>query len=212
MCTCCCDCSELEDRPDQNEVELKNANKKLEDLVYELTHELEHQLFFLLNQYDDLHEREKELTSKLDKLYRSETKLKEQLEISESKWTKKPIKKQLESIQDSILKTYRLKWKCEAEIRQYVKLIMECLSDIIQCKKDIGDCKVVIQMLNDIIDTIEEELDDCYSSLTNCAACGEEFVDKEECGRECAGCGRWYCINCFDESIESAELAAGEAF
>lgn len=61
-------------------------------------------------------------------------------------------------------------------------------------------------------DEIEDELSDCYSSLTNCAACGEEFADKEGCGRVCEGCGRWYCTNCFDEAIESAELAAGEAF
>lgn len=59
---------------------------------------------------------------------------------------------------------------------------------------------------------IKDKLNDCYSSLTECKGCREEYVDKKECGRKCAGCPRWYCTNCFDEAIESAELAAGEAF
>ncbi len=59
---------------------------------------------------------------------------------------------------------------------------------------------------------IKDKLNGCYSSLTECKGCGEEYVDKKECGRKCSGCGRWYCTNCFDEAIESAELAAGEAF
>ena len=54
---------------------------------------------------------------------------------------------------------------------------------------------------------IKGKLNGCYSSLTECKGCGEDYVDKEECGRTCAGCGRWYCTNCFDEAIESAELA-----
>ena len=59
---------------------------------------------------------------------------------------------------------------------------------------------------------IEGRLTDCESSLTECNACGEEYVDKTECGRECGGCREWYCAHCFDDGIESAELAAGEAF
>jgi len=59
---------------------------------------------------------------------------------------------------------------------------------------------------------IKDKLNGCYSSLTECKGCGEEYVDKKGCGRKCAGCGRWYCTNCFDEAIESAELAAGVAF
>lgn len=61
-------------------------------------------------------------------------------------------------------------------------------------------------------DEIEGKLDKCYSDLTGCGACAGEFVNKGECGGECDGCGRWYCISCFDGAIEAAELAAGEPF
>jgi len=59
---------------------------------------------------------------------------------------------------------------------------------------------------------IKDKFNECNSNLTECKGCSEEYVDKKECGRKCSGCGRWYCTNCFDEAIESAELAAGVAF
>ena len=59
---------------------------------------------------------------------------------------------------------------------------------------------------------IEDKLDECKSNLIECEGCGEKFVDKKGCGRVCKGCRRWYCASCFDEAIESAELAAGVAF
>ena len=97
----------------------------------------------------------------------------------------------------------------KSEIEDAIEQLKETISKI---KEELEEWKQKLQDRKDKYDEIKDKLDDCYSSLTGCEACGEEFVDKEECGRECEGCGRWYCTNCFDEAIESAELAAGEAF
>ena len=110
------------------------------------------------------------------------------------------VRKELERTKDSAMRE-ALKRVCKY-----------CEENVKTSERKLKGWLVTLEMLRDMYKAILYELKKCVSSLIECKACDEEFEDKEECGRECAGCGRWYCINCFDEAIEIAELAAGEAF
>ena len=93
------------------------------------------------------------------------------------------------------------------------KDIKDIREEIEKIGKEIIEWEKKLRKREDRYEKIDKKFKECVSELTaQCKKCDEWFKDKNECGSLCKGCDRWYCTRCFDESIEKAELAAGEAF
>lgn len=100
----------------------------------------------------------------------------------------------------------------EHKIKKLEELIKKIQQQIDELKSKYREYIYIDETLDDEYNELLNELDECESNLIECDACGKEFLDKEECIIECEGCGRMYCVKCFKESIEAAELAAGVPF
>lgn len=190
MCNCTCDCSELEDNLDAMEDEVEEAEDKVLDYQCNLDSQKWYsqlifgEIVFLCNLL------ELDLTSDdlLDFFSSAKDVVDRCMKLSTS-----PLGRLYLFCLAVTLLGCITSYAASKDLERYYLMKLNKWEEILDDRKrKYGE--------------IEDELNDCYSCLTQCAACGEEFVDKEECGRACEGCGRWYCTNCFDEAIESLEL------
>ena len=98
--------------------------------------------------------------------------------------------------------------KDKEDIEDAIEQLKETISNNTE---ELDEWRMELQKRKEEYDKIKDQLEYCYSELTICSACTEDFRDIDKCGREC-WCERWYCNNCFDGGIEEKEMAAGEAF
>lgn len=178
-----CDCEDIRKRLEDNEAERDAEQKRLDDL---------------LDEYINLENELENLREELDYLIEVREKFLKMLRKPLPDWKRKQIKLLLKRLEQ---------WINECE-----NAIAELESQLEELEGEIEDCEVQLEMLGDICNAIWDELENCESNLIPCDACGEEFIDDTDCIKECEGCGRMYCVNCFDPAIEKAELAAGEPF
>lgn len=196
MCNCTCDCIELEDDLDAMEDEVEYAKGKVSDYQISLTAQ------------EDYTESILGLANSVSEVFKFD-------DIDDLLDFISDLEELAEKIAAGGLLLARAKLAAAyiaLVLAYYVTTAAASVALEALYQKLLNSWSTKLEKRKKKYDKIEEELCDCYSDLTECEACNEEFVDKEECGRECDGCGRWYCTNCFVVAIESAELAAGEAF
>lgn len=74
-------------------------------------------------------------------------------------------------------------------------------------RETIASWYMTVKRLEGELKDLKSQRNGCASHLERCAECGGLFTTTiQGCIRKCAGCGKFYCINCFDVGIELWEI------